>query len=441
MRASVCGLLRARLDLAVAVAWAVVVFLAVAVAGWPTPCLAQADRPSWAEFLGPMRNGVSAEKGLYLDWGQAPPKQLWKRAVGGGYSSVVVDGPTLYLLVNRQDRDGLLALNAADGAEKFFVDLAPVYIDRQRQGPGPRATPTLHNGKLYCQLPRGELLCLAAADGKIIWQKDIFVEAGSTNPIKEFYYWGVSGSPLIEDGKVIVQPGGNKNNSVIALDAATGRLVWKGGSGPISYGSPIAIDAAGQRQIVATTGTSLIGLDPKSGQQLWSYAIGNPMFNTNCVNPVHVGDGKIFYASAYGAGTALVQITRADNGQLRVKELWRNKLLQNLFVTSVVHEGHIYGSHGDIGAVMFKCLDLATGQEKWVDRKIGRCMMLAVEGHLLILSERGSLRSLRMNPEKSETRGLIPDALAGRCWAAPALCEGRLYVRDEQDLVCLDLRK
>jgi outer membrane protein assembly factor BamB len=421
--------------------WVLGVVLGWAVSAWPAVAQPQADRPTWAEFLGPMRNGVSTEKGLYLDWGEVPPKQLWKRAVGGGYSSVVVDGPTLYLMVSRNDRDGLLALNAADGSEKYFVDLAPVYIDRQRQGPGPRATPTLRDGKLYCQLPRGELFCLAAADGKRLWSKDIFTEAGSTNPIKEFYYWGVSGSPLVEDGQVIVQPGGNQNNSVIALDAATGRLIWKGGNGPISYGSPIAIDAAGRRQIVATTGTALIGLDPKTGQQLWSYAIGNAMFNTNCVNPVHIGDGKIFYSSAYGAGTALVQIVNAGKGQLQVKELWRNKLLQNLFVTSIVHEGHIYGSHGDIGAVMFKCLDLATGQEKWTDRRIGRCMMLAVEGHLLILSERGSLRSLRMNPQKSDTRGLMPNVLAGRCWAAPALCDGRLYIRDESDLVCLDLRK
>src|SRR5205823_9321399 len=141
-------------------------------------------------------------------------------------------------------------------------DIAPTYLDKQPQGPGPRSTPTYHDGKLYCLMPMGELVCVTAAEGKRVWSANQFKDTGTTNPSNEFYYWGVSVSPLVEGDLVIVQPGGNKNNSVAAYHKDTGKLVWTAGNDPHCYGSPIAVTIGGVRQLIVPTGNSVLGLEP-----------------------------------------------------------------------------------------------------------------------------------------------------------------------------------
>jgi hypothetical protein len=171
---------------------------------------------------------------------------------------------------------------------------------------------------------------------------------------------------------------------------------------------------------------------------LWRYAFGNP-FDATCANPVWA-DGVLFVSAAYGVGCAALEI-KADGDGWAVKERWKNKNLQTIFGTAAVLDGYAYGHHGDLGAILLKCVDLKTGEVKWEERQPGRSTLIAAEGHLITLGERGGLRLVAATPEGYRLKGELPNVLAPKAWAAPALANGKLYLRDQKDLICLDLRK
>lgn len=419
-------------------------FLGAAAAGLGTLTLARAADPAagdpaqWAQFLGPRRDGISRETGLNTDWEAKKPATLWKVPLGAGMSSVAVVGDRVYTMTNRGDMDVVVCLDTAKGKEVWSADGAPKYTDVQKQGTGPRATPTYHEGKLYCLFPLGDFVCLDAAKGKEVWRKNIFKETGAKNRAGDFFYWGVSQSPLVEGELVVVQPGGDKDNSVAAFHKDTGKLVWGAGSDPLGYSSPVALTAAGRRQVVVYTGRSAVGIDPAKGTLLWRYEIGNK-FDCNCATP-QWADDLLFLSSAYGVGCAALTLT-ADGGKVKAEAKWRNKNLKNQFSTSVIVKGHVYGCDGDLGAVFFRCLDLQTGAVKWEDRRPGKCSVLAYDGHIVCAGERGTVRLIEANPEKYVPRGELEDLLTYKTWAQPALLQGRLYLRDDKHLVCLDVRK
>jgi outer membrane protein assembly factor BamB len=408
------------------------------------PALGAAQAPKdvkawWPQFLGPERNGIGPDEGLNLAWQKTPPKVLWKVPLGDGFSSLAIVGNRVFTMCKRDQRDIVVCLDTANGQEIWKRDVAPSYIDKQKQGAGPRSTPTYHDGKLYCLMAMGELVCVAAADGKRLWTADQFKDTGAPNPAGDYYYWGVSLSPLVEGDLVIVQPGGNKKNSVAAFHKDTGKLVWTAGDDKPGYASPIAATIAGQRQLIVPTGNSVLGLEPAKGTILWRYTFGN-QFNATCATPVWV-DGLLFVSAAYGAGSAVLEIT-GQGDKWTVKEKWKNKKsLQALFATTMIVDGNIYGCHGDLGAFMLKCLDLKTGEVKWQQRISNRQSLLAVDGHLLTWSETGTLDLLEMQPKEFVAKGHLPDLLAYKAWAAPALADGRLYLRDQRHALCLDLRR
>src|SRR5262249_47392931 len=162
---------------------------------------------------------------------------------------------------------------------------------------------TVAGGRAYCLFPMGELVCLEVRDGKKVWETNILEASGARNRAGEIYYWGLSASPLVEGDLVVVQPGGDKDNSVVAFHKDTGKLVWGAGKDPSGYGSPIVIDAAGKRQIVCPTGQSVLGLG-LNGELLWRYPFGN-RFDATCATPVFV-DGALMVSAAYGTGCAVL---------------------------------------------------------------------------------------------------------------------------------------
>jgi outer membrane protein assembly factor BamB len=413
------------------------VSLACACPAWAQPT----EDPTawWPQLLGPRRDGISHERGLNLDWRKTPPKVLWKVSLGKAFSSLSIVGNRVFTMAKRGTDDCAVCLDAASGKELWAVPLAPSYIDKQKQGAGPRATPTYHEGRLYCLLPMGELFCLSAADGKKIWSANEFKDTDSKNPEgATFFYWGASLSPLIEGDLVIVQPGGSNNNSVAAYHKDTGKLVWTIGNDAPGYSSPIAVTIDGQRQLIVPAGSAILGIDPAKPAILWRYPFGNT-YNVTCANPVWQDD-LLLVSAAYGAGSAALEITRKD-GQWSAREKWKNKQsLQALFSTPIVVDGHAYGINGDLGTILMKCIDLKTGEVRWSERMPNRQFLLAVDGHLLSWGERGTLSLVEMQPQKYVKKGELPDLLTYKCWAAPALAEGRLYLRDETNALCLDLR-
>lgn len=393
----------------------------------------------WPQFLGPQRNGISSEKGLNWDWQKKPPKVLWKVPLGSGYSSLTVVGDRIFTQAKRGSRDIVVCLSSTDGRELWTHDAVPSYVDLQKQGAGPRSTPTYHDGKLYCLFGMGELLCLTA-QGKLVWQKDIFKDNDVSPSIKNIFYWGVSFSPLVAGDLVIVQPGGAKDNSVVAYHKDTGKIVWRAGSDPMGYASPIMITVQGSRQLVCPTGTSFLGLDAAKGTILWRYPFGN-QFKTNCANPVW-SDDLLFVSAAYGTGCAALEVQKTSGGAWEVKEKWRDKkIMLNLFATSMVLDKKVYGCSGDLRAIFLRCLDLETGALSWEQRLPERTHLLAVDGRILVWEEHGHLRFFEANAGSYQGRGEMTDLLGFKAWAAPALADGRLYLRDERHVLCLDMRK
>jgi outer membrane protein assembly factor BamB len=393
----------------------------------------------WPQFLGPNRDGLAPDRDINTDWKKTPPKVLWKVPLGDGFSSFAIVDERAYTMCQRNNRSLVVCLDTTSGKELWSQDVAQGYLDKQRQGAGPRSTPTYHDGKLYCLMPMGELVCLAAADGKQLWAANQFTDTGSPNPAGETFYWGVSVSPLVEGNLVIVQPGGKSNNSVAAYHKDTGKLLWTVGDDPPGYSSAIAITIAGKRQLIVPTGQSVLGIEPAKGTILWRYAYGNKS-NVNGASPLWV-DGLLFVSAAYLTGSAVLDITR-QNESWTVKEKWQDKKsLYALFATPMIVDGRVYGCHGDLSAFMLKCLDFHTGQVLWAERVEKRQWLLAVDGHLLCWSETGTLKLLQTDPKELIVKAELPSLLAYKSWAAPAMADGRLFLRDQKNAICIDLRK
>lgn len=403
------------------------------------PSTSKSLKGSWTSFLGNQRNGISDETDLNLNWNVHRPQVLWRVPLGGGYSSIVVAEGRLWTMATHLKTDYVACFDAETGEKLWATAAAPTYLDRQQQARGPRSTPTYHEGKLYCLLPAGDILCLEANTGKVIWKKNIFRLSGAAQQEqKTIYYWGMSASPLIEGDLVILQPGGSNNNSVIALNKETGDLVWSAGSDPPGYASPIMIEAADQRQLIVPTGQSILSLAPGTGDVLWRVVWGNK-YNCNCATPVW-NDDSLFISSAYGTGCMRFSLTR-QNDQLRPISHWKNLAMQNQFATSIIKDGYIYGPHGDLATVTYRCLDMQRGTVQWASRRVGKCTQIAVEDHIICLTEQGTLILVEANPTEYREKGKMTGLLGFKAWAQPSLANQRLYLRDEKRMICLDLKQ
>jgi outer membrane protein assembly factor BamB len=392
----------------------------------------------WPEFLGAHRNGKASVTSFNVDWKTTQPKVLWKVPLGDSFSSFAIVGDRAYTFCQRNNRILAVCLDTANGKEVWTQEVAPGYNDTQKSGAGARSTPTYHQGKLYCLMPMGELVCLSAADGKKLWSANQFKDTDSANPAGEFYYWGVSASPLVEGDLVIVQPGGQKNTSVAAYHKDTGKLMWTIGDDPPGYSSAQALTIDGQRQLIVPTGQSVLGIDPAKGKILWRYAYGNKA-NVNAALPVWA-DNLLFVSAAYGAGSAALEIKR-DGDNWTAKEKWQDKKsLQALFATPMVVDGHVYACHGDLSAFMLKCVNLHTGKIDWEERVDKRQWLIAVDGHLLCWSETGNLKLLEAQSKELVVKGEMPNLLTYKSWAAPAVADGRLFLRDQKNAMCIELR-
>ncbi len=393
----------------------------------------------WPQFLGPQRNGHSTEENLNLDWTRRKPPLLWRVPLGKGFSSPIVVGERLYVTASKDGKDYVVCYNANTGNGIWFRELGTTFLDRQRQGAGPRSTPTYHDGLLYCLQPEGDLFCLQSSTGDVVWKTNVIRQANGDNPGKKTeYYWGLSGSPLIEANLVIVPSAGNRDNAFVACDRTDGHIVWSVGTDPPGYASPIMITVADQRQIIGFTGQSLMAISPTDGKQLWRFPWGN-QYNCNCATPLIDGE-TLLISSAYGTGVSQL-LVQAEGQSSGVIPLWSNKNLQNQFATSMIVDGHVYGPHGDNAGVTFRCLELQTGDRSWVAREPGKCTMIEAAGHLICQVESGDLVLVKADPKSYTERGRVAGLLHDKAWAPPALSRGRLYSRDQQELICLDLRQ
>jgi outer membrane protein assembly factor BamB len=383
-----------------------------------------ADWPGW---LGPQRNGASSETGLLTTWPSAGPKVLWQAKGGDGYSSVAVAEGRAVTLVQRDGKEVAVAFDARTGKDLWATPIAPAY--KNDYGNGPRSTPALEAGKVYVQSVSGLLACLDAKDGSIVWTKDLLKEYGGKN-----ISWGLSASPLIEGDLVLAIPGG-KQAGIAAFDKKTGELVWKLGGDKAAYASPIAVTVGKHRQLIFFTAPGLVAVAP-DGAELWRVP-WKTEFDCNICTPLVVGD-KLFVSSGEKVGCGLFQLM--PDGP--PKALWRFKAkkspLTTYWANAVHHEGHLYGVHGEFSDRLdLRCVELATGKVKWSQDDFGKASLLLADGHLFITTKKGDLVLARATPETYEEKARLTPLGENRTVAT--LADKRLYVRDREKILCLDV--
>jgi len=384
-------------------------------------------KPQWPSFRG--SEGNSRYRGIRLttDWDVNPPKQIWKKVVGPGWSSFAVAGDWLFTQEQRGAMECVVCYDAKDGKEIWMQQTESRFED-PLGGPGPRATPTLANGKLFTMGGQGWLMCLNAIDGKILWQKDIRSVANVTAPM-----WGFSSSPLVVENTVVVHAGGENNQGVLAFAVDSGELEWSAPCGKDSYSSPQLCLIAGEPTVVMLTNTGMTLLDPTSGKVRLDY--NWKVTGYRSLQPQMIDENLILLPSGMGFGTRLVRVEKSGE-EYSAKEVWTSRQLKPDFNDFVVYQGHAYG----FDALIFTCIDLETGKQKWKGGRYGKGQVLLVEdsGHLLVASEQGALVLLQADPSGLKELAKI-QAIEGRTWNHPVLIGNRLYLRNSQEAACFEL--
>jgi outer membrane protein assembly factor BamB len=383
----------------------------------------------WTSFRGPQRDGHYREQPVNLQWPATGLRPVWKQPVGGGYASFVIARGRAFTIEQRGAQEVAAAYDVLTGRELWTNRWTAVFREMMG-GDGPRATPTWDDGRLYVLGGEGELRAIDDETGNTLWRTNILQDAGAQN-----LQWGMSAAPLIVDDTVVVLPGGPNGQSIVAYDKRTGTGAWAAQDDRQSYSSPMLVTLGGVRQILVFSATRLMGVTPDAGELLWEYP-WKTMYDVNASQPVVLGDNRVFISTGYGTGAAVVELTPAANGRFSVREVWRNIRMKNQFTSSVLHEGHLYGLDESILA----CIDAGTGEPKWKGGRYGYGQVMLVDGHLIVLTEDGSVVLVRATPESHQEVVRFP-VLEGKTWNHPAMGYGYLLIRNLNEMAAFDLRR
>ena len=297
-------------------------------------------------------------------------------------------------------------------------------------GAGPRATPTFVDGRVFTLGATGILNCLDAQTGKLLWTRDINQDSHGTPPM-----WGLSSSPLVAGQNVIVYGGGKAGKSLLAYRADTGDLAWTAAAGENSYSSPQLTTIAGVPQCLMFHDFGLTSVDPATGKELWKAGIAMPGA-PRCGQPHRSDENKLAVAMLDNPGVSLIDVTK-DGDQWKVSPVWVSKDLKPEFPDFVIHEGNAYGFDGSI----FCCLNLATGKRAWKDGRFGRGQVILLEDQalLLVISESGEAVLQAADAQARKEIGRF-QALSGKTWNGPVIANGRLYLRNAEEMACYEVQ-
>jgi outer membrane protein assembly factor BamB len=396
---------------------------------------AQSQSPStatgtdWPQWRGPDRTGKSTETGLLKQWPAGGPPRLWRITnLGAGYGSLAIRGDRIYvqMLVGRQS--AVASLDRSSGKIIWSKTLGAG--GNNDRGPGPRGTPTIDGDRLYVLTETGDLACLRAADGSVIWQRNILQDFRGRN-----IEWHISESPLVDGDRVIVTPGG-RDASVVALDKMTGKTIWtsRGLSDAAGYASVVTGDVNGVRTLMTFTADAAVGLRASDGKPMWRYTQA-ANGTANIATPVFFNN-KVFYTSAYDTGGALLNLT-AQAGEVRAAEAYFTRNLKNHHGGVVLVDGYLYGFSDSI----LTALQFDTGRLAWRNRSVGKGAVTYADGHLYILSENNVVGLVQATPTSYVEKGRfeIPDS-GWPAWAHPVVSGGRLYIRNQNSLAAYDVQ-
>jgi outer membrane protein assembly factor BamB len=405
----------------------------------PADHAGRAAANDWPQWRGPKRDAVSTETGLLQEWPKGGPPLLWKaKGIGTGFSSVAVAGGRIYTLGDRGRDQYVIALDAArQGKELWAARVGEAWSDG-----GSRSTPTVDGKLLYALGTHGDLVCLEAATGKERWRKNY----GKDFRGHMMSGWGYSESPLVDGDKLVCTPGG-EDAALVALDKATGKLLWKapvpegGGSG---YASAVVAEAGGVRQYVQWLGRCLVGVAAKDGKLLWRYARTHNT-TANIPTPLVRGD-LVFCSTGYDAGSALLRLVPGGDG-VEAKEVYflPADKLQNHHGGLVLVGDHVYGGQGHNQGFPI-CVGLKSGQVAWNQGRgpgSGSAAVIYADGNLYFRYDNGVMALIEANPERYKLKGTfrLPNDTGTPSWQHPVIADGKLYLRGEDLLLCYDVKK
>lgn len=379
----------------------------------------------WAEFRGPMRDGVLHGTTIATNWDVAPPRLVWKKAVGPAWSSMIVIGQRLFTQEQRGPQEAVVCYDARNGDE-VWAHTDETRFDDSLSGIGPRATPTLVKGRLYTLGATGFLNCLEAENGKTVWKRDIRVDSHAPT-----MQWGFSSSPLVYDGKVFVYAGNDGDKGMLAYRADTGEFVWGSGAGKTSYSSAQLLTVDGVKQVAMLHDGGVTGFDPVTGKKLWQAGDVFPG-SPRCCQPRLVSSNDLVVGPLIGLGTSSLKITRQGE-QWNVATNWVTKEMKPEFPDYVISKGYAFG----FDAGIFCCIRLADGKRVWKDGRYGRgqVVLLAGQDLLLVASETGDLVLLAADPTAHKELGKIK-AIEGKTWACPVAHGDLIFHRNAQEMAC-----
>jgi outer membrane protein assembly factor BamB len=377
--------------------------------------------PEWPGFRGPERDGIIHGVRINTDWAASPPVELWRRPVGPGWSSFAVHGTLFFTQEQRGDDEIVSCYDMTTGQPAWRHRDAARFWE-SNAGPGPRGTPTLSKGRVYSLGGTGIMNVLNAGDGTVVWSRNAADDTDTAVPI-----WGFSSSPLVLDDVVIVAVAG----SMIAYDLATGEPRWSNSVGGDCYSSPHLIHIDGVAQVLLQNEAGTSSFSPVDGTVLWEHAWpGNPI-----VQPTLTVDGDILISVDEQNGIRRISVAHGPEGWT-VEELWTSDWLKPYFNDSTIHNGYVYGFDGPLLA----CIDIDDGAQQWRGGRYGRgqFILLADQGLLLVLAEKGGLALVEASPGQFTEIAKIP-AIKGKTWNHPVLVGDILLVRNGEEMVAFRL--
>ncbi len=388
----------------------------------------------WPQFLGLDRDGTSSETGLVSAWPADGPKIAWRTPLGVSMSSVVVSENQAYTLFQDEQKVSIVALNAKNGEQIWRTPFAAAY--ENTMGNGPRGTPTVADGRVFAFTGEGILAAFAAKDGKELWTVNVPKMLNGTAS-----EYGMACSPLVIDQQVIVHTG-SESQAVAAFDVQSGKVLWKSASGKAGYSSPVLLTLAGKSQIVSLTAAGAFGIDT-DGTVLWEYPFPTE-YDCNTACPVQIDETSVLISAGENHGSAILQIAASEK-KFTAKEIWsslgKDSQLRAEWQTPVIHDGHLYGldNSGSAGPITnLVCIRLKDMKTVWQKPRFGKSNLILADGKLFLTTMNGEVVIVEASPAAFKELGRASVMETTR--QAPSLADGFLFVRDDNEVLCIDVR-
>lgn len=389
------------------------------------------------QFLGPRRDVAVEHVALARDWQRQPPELLWRQPIGAGWSAFAVVNGFAVTLEQRGGTELVTCYEVATGKLRWSHPLSESRFDSAVAGIGPRATPTIDQGRVYVLGATGRLAALDGAHGALLWEKDLLEEFGLApeQEAKDLPY-GRSGSPLVVGDLVVVPAGGPSDGrrvSLVAYDKLSGEPRWQGGERQISCASPVLATLGGAEQILIVNEDAASGHDPVTGRVLWEHPWeGRSNANASVSQAVALAPDRVLLSKGYGVGAALLELAPRGDG-FETHQLWHEPQLLRTKLTNVaIWQGHAYGLSDGI----LECVELASGRRMWKDGRYRQGQLLRVRDLLVVVAESGEVFLVEASPERPNHVLGSFQAITGKTWNNPALYGPHLLVRNAEEAAC-----